>query len=55
MADIGRRAALGLATAAGIARRTRAQAPQEVKIAMLVPLSGQLGRNSRYCRSTRAI
>ena len=45
MADIGRRTALGLATAAGIARRTRAQAPQEVKIAMLVPLSGPWARS----------
>ena len=49
---IGRRAALalGLASgAAGIARRARAQAgtapPQEVKIAMLVPLSGPWARS----------
>jgi branched-chain amino acid transport system substrate-binding protein len=45
---IGRRAALGLAAAsgfAGIARRSRAQAPGEVKIAMLVPLSGPWARS----------
>lgn len=45
MTDIGRRTALGLAAAAGITRRTRAQAPQEVKIAMLVPLSGPWARS----------
>jgi branched-chain amino acid transport system substrate-binding protein len=49
---IGRRAALGLALASGatgVARRARAQAgttpPQEVKIAMLVPLSGPWARS----------
>ncbi len=51
MADtttLGRRTALGMAAAsslAGIARRSRAQAPQEVKIAMLVPLSGPWARS----------
>jgi branched-chain amino acid transport system substrate-binding protein len=49
---IGRRAALGLALVSGttgVARRARAQAgtapPQEVKIAMLVPLSGPWARS----------
>lgn len=45
---IGRRGALGLGLAAGAAalapRRARAQAPKEVKIAMLVPLSGPWAR-----------
>jgi branched-chain amino acid transport system substrate-binding protein len=45
---IGRRAALGLGLATGAAtiapRRARAQAPKEVKIAMLVPLSGPWAR-----------
>ena len=51
MADttpIGRRTALSLAAASsigGIARRSRAQTPQEVKIAMLVPLSGPWARS----------
>lgn len=51
MADIpaiGRRTALGMALASGaaaISRRSRAQAPQEVKIAMLVPLSGPWARS----------
>ena len=51
MADttpIGRRTALSLAAAssvAGITRRSRAQTPQEVKIAMLVPLSGPWARS----------
>jgi hypothetical protein len=41
-AHLPRRAALGLAAAAGMltARSVRAQTPAEVKIAMLVPLSG---------------
>jgi branched-chain amino acid transport system substrate-binding protein len=50
--SIGRRTALGLALASGatgVARRVRAQAgtapPQEVKIAMLVPLSGPWARS----------
>ena len=45
---IGRRSALGLALASGtaaVARRARAQAPQDVKIAMLVPLSGPWARS----------
>ena len=45
---IGRRTALGLGLATGAAviapRRARAQAPKEVKIAMLVPLSGPWAR-----------
>ena len=47
-AAIGRRTALGMALASGatgIARRSAAQAPQEVKIAMLVPLSGPWARS----------
>ena len=42
---MGRRAALGLALASAAAHRTRAQTPQEVKIAMLVPLSGPWARS----------
>src|ERR1700735_849809 len=46
--SIGRRTALGLGLATGAAaitpRRARAQAPAEVKIAMLVPLSGPWAR-----------
>src|SRR3984893_1338755 len=46
--SIGRRTALGLGLATGAAaitpRRARAQAPKEVKIAMLVPLSGPWAR-----------
>src|SRR5580704_10861776 len=44
---IGRRSTLALgaaAGAAGLARHARAQAPKEVKIAMLVPLSGPWAR-----------
>ncbi len=44
---IGRRSTLALgaaAGAAGLARRARAQAPQQVEIAMLVPLSGPWAR-----------
>src|SRR5215471_9905754 len=48
VATIGRRTALGMGLATGAAaiapRRARAQAPQEVKIAMLVPLSGPWAR-----------
>ncbi len=47
-ASIGRRTTMGMALAsgaAGIARRARAQQPQEVKIAMLVPLSGPWARS----------
>jgi branched-chain amino acid transport system substrate-binding protein len=43
--SIGRRTALSLAAAAGLARRSRAQMPSEVKIAMLVPLSGPWARS----------
>jgi branched-chain amino acid transport system substrate-binding protein len=46
-ATIGRRGALGLGLAAGVAAtigRARAQQPSEVKIAMLVPLSGPWAR-----------
>ncbi len=45
---IGRRTTLGMAIATGatgIARRARAQTPGEVKIAMLVPLSGPWARS----------
>src|SRR3954468_24015402 len=46
--SLGRRGALGLGLATGAAaiapRRVRAQAPKEVKIAMLVPLSGPWAR-----------
>src|SRR6516165_7024249 len=42
---IGRRTALGMALASGIAPRSRAQSPSEVKIAMLVPLSGPWARS----------
>jgi branched-chain amino acid transport system substrate-binding protein len=42
---IGRRTALGMALASGIAARARAQTPSEVKIAMLVPLSGPWARS----------
>ncbi len=42
---IGRRTALGMALASGIVPRARAQAPSEVKIAMLVPLSGPWARS----------
>ena len=48
LSSIGRRGALGLGLATGAAalapRRVRAQAPKEVKIAMLVPLSGPWAR-----------
>src|SRR5215469_10083966 len=47
-ASIGRRNAMGMALASGAAgftRRARAQQPQEVKIAMLVPLSGPWARS----------
>ena len=48
VSTIGRRTALGLGLATGAAavapRRARAQAPKEVKIAMLVPLSGPWAR-----------
>ena len=47
-ATIGRRTALTLGLASGVgalARRARAQQPQEVKIAMLVPLSGPWARS----------
>ncbi len=42
---IGRRTALGMTLASGIAHRVRAQTPSEVKIAMLVPLSGPWARS----------
>jgi branched-chain amino acid transport system substrate-binding protein len=42
---IGRRGAIGLAGAAAVAGKARAQARSEVKIAMLVPLSGVNARN----------
>ena len=42
---IGRRTALGMALASRIAARARAQTPSEVKIAMLVPLSGPWARS----------
>jgi branched-chain amino acid transport system substrate-binding protein len=42
---IGRRGALGLAGAAALSPRARAQNPSEVKIAMLVPLSGPIARS----------
>ncbi len=46
--SIGRRGALGLGLATGAAamapRHLRAQTPKEVKIAMLVPLSGPWAR-----------
>jgi branched-chain amino acid transport system substrate-binding protein len=42
---IGRRAALGMALASGVAHRARAQTPSQVKIAMLVPLSGPWARS----------
>ena len=42
---IGRRGALGLAGAAALAGTARAQNPSEVKIAMLVPLSGPWARS----------
>jgi len=41
---IGRRSTLALGAAAGLAGRARAQAPQQVEIAMLVPLSGPWAR-----------
>lgn len=41
---IGRRSTLALGAAAGLARHARAQAPQQVEIAMLVPLSGPWAR-----------
>jgi branched-chain amino acid transport system substrate-binding protein len=48
MTDLSRRASMGLGLAVGAAtlapRRTRAQTPAEVKIAMLVPLSGPWAR-----------
>jgi branched-chain amino acid transport system substrate-binding protein len=46
-ATIGRRGALGLGLAAGAAAtigHARAQQPSEVKIAMLVPMSGPWAR-----------
>jgi branched-chain amino acid transport system substrate-binding protein len=45
MDAIGRRGALGLAGAAALARNARAANPSEVKIAMLVPLSGPIARS----------
>ena len=42
---LGRRGALGLAGAAALASQARAQNPAEVKIAMLVPLSGPWARS----------
>src|SRR3984885_267803 len=42
---VGRRAALSLAAAAGLAGRARADNPSEVKIAMEVPLSGPWARS----------
>ena len=42
---IGRRGALSLAGAAALAGKARAQNPSEVKIAMLVPLSGPWARS----------
>ena len=48
MTDLSRRSTVGLGLAAGAAalssRRARAQTPSEVKIAMLVPLSGPWAR-----------
>ena len=48
MTDLSRRSTVGLGLAAGAAasapRRPRAQTPAEVKIAMLVPLSGPWAR-----------
>lgn len=48
MNDLSRRSTVGLGLAAGVAtlagRRARAQAPAEVRIAMLVPLSGPWAR-----------
>ena len=43
--SIGRRGALGLAGAAAVAGKAHAQNPSEVKIAMLVPLSGPWARS----------
>ena len=43
--NLGRRTALGLAGASVLTGRSRAQAPSEVKIAMLVPLSGPWARS----------
>ncbi|MSP01617.1 MAG: branched-chain amino acid ABC transporter substrate-binding protein [Acetobacteraceae bacterium] len=45
LSPIGRRGALGLAGAAAVAGKAGAQAPAEVKIAMLVPLSGPWARS----------
>src|SRR5277367_7043014 len=42
---LGRRGALGLAGAAALAGRARADNPAEVKIAMMVPLSGPWARS----------
>src|SRR5450631_1672442 len=42
---LGRRGALGLAGAAAMSRAARAQNPSEVKIAMLMPLSGPWARS----------
>ncbi|MBV9116399.1 MAG: ABC transporter substrate-binding protein, partial [Acetobacteraceae bacterium] len=47
---IGRRAALALGAATLAAPRVRAQAPAEVKIAMLVPLSGPWARSGQLER-----
>ena len=44
---IGRRAALSLTGAAALTGKARAQSPAEVKIAMLVPLSGVNARNGQ--------
>ena len=44
---IGRRAALSLTGAAALTGKARAQTPAEVKIAMLVPLSGVNARNGQ--------
>jgi branched-chain amino acid transport system substrate-binding protein len=47
---IGRRAALSLAAAAGLARTVRAQTPKEVVFAMLSPLSGAWAREGELQR-----
>jgi branched-chain amino acid transport system substrate-binding protein len=45
MHTLGRRGALGLAGAAAVVGKVRAQTPSQVKIAMLVPLSGPIARS----------
>ena len=47
MHTLGRRGALGLAGAAAVVGKVRAQTPSEVKIAMLVPLSGPIARSGQ--------